>query len=467
MKRSAILCTLLALLSSAALAVEQGISKSVVKITTTTTAGGKIYIESATGWAWQKPTTVITALHTVAGKTIIEVRNHQGNTTRAQIIKVVKKGDLALLQLDKDLGLVPLKTGSADHNSRETFQVVGYPHNIPTMVADEIKFSTSFSGRPTLNHLIKGTQLETILRNQGYPVPETYIFRLSSTIQPGHSGAPIVRENGVVIGMADGGLKKGTARINWAIPAQQYVTQLSNSLETIPRTNSRQSDLFSAKTYISSVGAEIPVAADTESVSDPSGQITVHKVWNASLQDIYFTLEEDEQNDILEIFEDLSEDEAVYLFANLHYDIYEDYNTGVTFAVPEGAEVIYENGAFVVSLGLFEYAFIPRNTNTFDEAMQLVQLFAGNMLTLYPDAQLYDEDDEDGDYNEQWYNLAKLRVIQEEGELKFYAVGGEALGENAALVAFISPLPEALSPEELVRFLSFVVGLEIISFASY
>jgi hypothetical protein len=225
--------------------------------------------------------------------------------------------------------------------------------------------------------------------------------------------------------------------------------------------------LFSAKTYISSVGAEIPVAADSVSISDPSGQITVHKVWNASLEDIYFTLEEDEQNDLLEISEDFSEEEGACLFANLHYDIYEDYNTGVTFAVPEGAEVTYADGAFVVSLGVFEYAFIPRNTNTFDEAMQLVQLFTGEMLKLYPDALPYEGDDEDGDYNEQWYNLAKLRVIQEEGELKFYAVGGEALGENAALVAFVSPLPEVLSPEEMVRFISFVVGLEIISFASY
>ena len=467
MKFIATLGILLAFSLSTAVALEQGISNSVVKITTTTTRDGKIYLESASGWAWSSPTTVITALHAVAGKKVIEVKNHRGATAQAKVIKVVKQGDMALLQIDTDLGLVPLRTGAVDHNSRETFQVVGYPHNIPTMVADEIKFSTSFSGQPILNHLIQGTNLATVLTKQGYPVPQTYIYRLSSTIQPGHSGAPIVRENGVVVGMADGGLKKGTARINWAIPAHLYIGQLSQSRDTIPRSTSRQSDLFSAKTYISSVGEEPPAAAETASISDPTGQVTVHKVWNASLAEIFYTLEQNDQEDVLEIFEDLSEEEASFLFENLRYDVYEDFNTGATFALPEGTEVSYENGAFVVSYTDIEMAFIPQNTSTFEEATQLVQNFANEMLNLYPSAQPYDEDEEDGDYEEQWYNLAKLRIIEDDGKQKFYAVGGEALGENAALLVLVSPLPEHMNEEEMIGFFSFVVGLEIISFASY
>ena len=270
MKFFTILAILLAFSLSTASALDQGISNSVVKITTTTTLKGKIYIESASGWAWNSPTTVITALHAVAGKKVIEVKNHRGATAQATVIKVLKQGDLALLKIDTDLGLVPLQTGTVDHNSRETFRVIGYPHNIPTMVADDIKFSTSFSGQPILSHLIQGTELETVLIKQGYPLPQTYIYRLSSTIQPGHSGAPIVRDNGVVVGMADGGLKKGTARINWAIPAHHYIGQLSQSRDTIPRSTSRQSDLFSAKTYISAVGDAPPVVAETTSISDPT-----------------------------------------------------------------------------------------------------------------------------------------------------------------------------------------------------
>ena len=68
MLRAAILAPLLILLTSVAAALEQNISSSVVKITTKTTVGGKIFVESATGWAWQKPTQVVTALHAVAGK---------------------------------------------------------------------------------------------------------------------------------------------------------------------------------------------------------------------------------------------------------------------------------------------------------------------------------------------------------------------------------------------------------------
>ena len=48
----------------------------------------------------------------VAGKKFIEVRNHQGATAKAQIIKVGKKRDLALLQLYTDLNLVPLQLGA-------------------------------------------------------------------------------------------------------------------------------------------------------------------------------------------------------------------------------------------------------------------------------------------------------------------------------------------------------------------
>ncbi len=82
---------LLAFSLSTASALNQNISKSVVKITTTTTQGGKIYVESASGWAWQSSRTVITALHAVAGKKIIEVKKHQGATAQAKTIRVVKK----------------------------------------------------------------------------------------------------------------------------------------------------------------------------------------------------------------------------------------------------------------------------------------------------------------------------------------------------------------------------------------
>lgn len=467
MLRAAILAPLLILLTSVAPALEQNISSSVVKITTKTTVGGKIFVESATGWAWQKPTQVVTALHAVAGKKFIEVKNRQGQKSTAQIVRVVKQGDLALLQLDKDLGLVPLETGPVQHNSPETFHVVGFPHNIPTLSADRIRFSTSFEGQPVLSHLIGGTKLENLLRSQGYPLPETYIYRLSDTIQPGHSGAPIVRENGIVIGVADGGLKKGTARINWAIPDDHYVAQLDSSSETIPQLPSKQSELFSVKIEIESAMVEAPEIMESGSISDPSGQVTVHKVWNASLEEIYFSLEESDQQDLEDIFEDFSEEEIEYLAQALRYDIYEDYNTGATFAVPEGAEIVYEDEAFAVSLGQFEYDFIPQNTATFEEAVQTVRIFADELLKYYPNALQYEEDDEDGDADEQWYNLAKMRVIEEDGEQKFFAVGGEALGENAALIVFVSPLPEVLDEDQMIRFMGFVVGLEIISFASY
>src|SRR5690606_27943222 len=83
-----------------------------------------------------------------------------------------------------------------------------------------------------------------------YPLPNARIYRISSIIQPGHSGAPILTSSGKVIGIADGGLRGGTARINWAMPSEIYLRSLVTSTDNIPGTISIQHNLYSNSFYI-------------------------------------------------------------------------------------------------------------------------------------------------------------------------------------------------------------------------
>lgn len=53
-----------------------------------------------------------------------------------------------------------------------------------------------------------------------------------------------------MVGVADGGLRGGTALLNWGMPAHYYVPRLSTSQDLIPNTVSLQSSLYSSSTTI-------------------------------------------------------------------------------------------------------------------------------------------------------------------------------------------------------------------------
>jgi len=175
-------------------------AKSVVKITTTFKGPdeeGKIVtkVGNATAWCWNKPNQVVTALHAVAGipdKDITVYTDMESKSSGAKVIKVLKEADLTLLQLDTDLGLKPLILADVDPNSQNEFSIWGFPHGIFQMAGDNIRFSRSLGPLPTLNNLVNKTDYKFTLEKQQYPLTKSRILRISSTIQPGHSGAPFL-----------------------------------------------------------------------------------------------------------------------------------------------------------------------------------------------------------------------------------------------------------------------------------
>lgn len=450
-------------------------ARSVVKIKTSYNGKDEkgnpaLVVNTSTGWAWKDPRWIVTTLHSVAGVKEIEVCNVNNDCTGAEIMKVLKVADLALIKLDRDLGLKPLNTETVSPQSSQTYQVWGYPHGVYSIQGDDIKFSRSLNQYPTLNDILTGNTLKQQLIDQGYPLPNAKIFRISSIIQPGHSGAPILTSSGKVIGIADGGLRGGTARINWAMPSETYLKSLLTSSETAPGSISLQQNLYSHSYYIpittsaNEVDSYIIREEAKTTVSSNNGT-EVHKTWTASLDDIYQTLDYEDQNSIDEMLEDGLND----FLNNAYFDIYEDYNTGASFAVPYGANVVYEDDLFHAIMDHSYFAFAPFNANSFDEAGQGLNAFVEGMLQQYPqslEAENFDGDYEIDEYEEYMYRV-DFREIYDDGQYYLMIVGGEVMGSDLACLVVICPLPREMNEEQMIEFLQLAIASEVISFSGH
>lgn len=203
----------------------------------------------ATGFIWGEKGQMVTALHAVAGCKEIEVYSQKAkkSTVGTDLIAVDLEGDLALLKLEDDLGLEPIPHASDEPDLSEDFMTWGYPLVHKRVIGHEIEFGHGLeSNITTIGKAFESNELNELFKNQSYPGKETQILRITSTIQPGHSGAPIFDENGHVVAIADGGLLGGFKGVNWSIPAHLYLPGLPSSTDEIPEEVSSWAGLFSA-----------------------------------------------------------------------------------------------------------------------------------------------------------------------------------------------------------------------------
>lgn len=398
---------------------------SVVKIKTSYPAGanGKHGLATATGWCWKDPTIVITALHAVAGADRITVYKNATTKCDAKIEKVLKEADLAMLRLSCDLKLVPLKLQAADPNSSNEYAVWGFPQGVYSVQGDDIRFSRSLETTPTLNSILTGDKLKNELENQGYPLPVARIIRISSIIQPGHSGAPIFAKDGTVIGVADGGLRGGTARINWAMPASYYVPRLVSSTDLIPKTPSVQVSLYSARTEVDADATEEEENREyVKEVAENTignGTKSISRTWTASYEDILSTMAEEDINDIEKITRSFKID-----MTDTRYDIYEDYVTGATITVPANDYFTIQNGWFYSSNsdGTLVYNALPFSSGTYENALNnavsvFQQTFPETEWGIDPESPDYN----DGSDKEEWGIYELTRVARDgSGQVVFY-----------------------------------------------
>jgi len=371
-----LLSVTLIIITHAAVVLGQGSHKesahSVVKVQSDYHKNGEKFVGIATGWCWKEPTLVVTALHAVAGVERITVsKDGTDKSCDAKIEKVLKEADLALLRLSNDLGLTPLTVTKVDPNSDGQFWVWGYPTGIWKKKGDRISFSLTEESNPTLNSLLTGTnnELKKKLKEQGYPLPDAKIIEIGSTIVSGHSGAPIFTTDGKVVGIADGGLREGTSSINWAMPAQTYVPLLYVSTQSKPTTLSLQEYLFSNATKVDENATEDEqnriIEQEAEENTIVNGNQSVTKTWTAMYNDIFWTLTDEDQQDLLNIINIYKID-----MSDTKYDVYEDFETGATIAVPYGENFTVRDGWFYISNanGSLLYDALPFFSGSFENA---------------------------------------------------------------------------------------------------
>jgi hypothetical protein len=317
-------------------------------------AGGEA---KATGFVWPEPGRVVTALHGVAGcEEIVVWSEATGRETLGWIERVDLESDLALLALDDDLGLAPVSFAPEGPDTTAEHVTMGYPLAAEQMIRLDVEFGGGLRGDvTTLGAAFASDELETLFRDQPYPTRDTSILRVNSTIQPGHSGAPIFDATGAVVAIVDGGLLGGWRTINWSIPAHLYLPGLLASEDPPPDGPSHQAQLFSSMVPRdpATVAMTTPAAASDAATGEAPAEIALVRQFGlADLEELLIAHDDADGLALIEEFRSYLEDPA----EEYGFDIYEEPTTGATIGVPMGVELYWNE-----HLGALE-AVNPRGT---------------------------------------------------------------------------------------------------------
>ena len=324
-------------------------------------SGGEM---TSTGFAWRDSLHVVAALHAVAGCRQVLVRRENGSGTTARVKRGSLVADLALLELAENIGLTPLQHVTTLPDTRGEYFTWGYPHAIAESTDTRTHFAGGQKGGlTTLREAFSGVdQLEELFDGQNYPQDRTTILRVTTTLQPGQSGAPILDRNGRVVAIADGGLLDGWKGINWSIPAHVYLPDLPNSPDPIPTRPSVWAALHSKVTPAEIKTVALP-PSDELGGFGTDGELV--RVRTMSLADFEALME---RQGMPEGNIDFIRSALVSAadFERLSFDIYEDVSTGATLGVPSGLDLVWngelraleartESGAVTMIIGVLPY----------------------------------------------------------------------------------------------------------------
>ncbi len=354
----------------------------------------------ATGFVWPERGSVVTALHAVAAcPEILVFSEPKREQTRARVTSVLLEADLALLQLEQDLGIEPIAHLTDEPNTRGDYYIWGYPLVEEEMSGKPLDFADGWKGGVTsLGSAFESEELHELFDAQNYPTEETKILRVASTIQPGHSGAPIISTvDGRVVAIADGGLEDGWRGVNWSIPAHIYLAKLQGSDDDHPTVRPDADGLFSQTTAVQGGAKEIAVKAapgGMPSQDGGAGESQLVHVRSLSLDALDAIMKREGDDWWGELVP------AIHSYADhlspppdLSFDIYEDFVTGSTIGVPAGLEIYWDDeiGALAAfsdsnAVALFVAVF------TFENYEQARDLAPHAFFNVFSDGVIWSED---------------------------------------------------------------------------
>ncbi len=212
-------------------------------------AAGKAYAQTAFRTTVQGMTGVATALHGVIGCTSVRAQRLEGtvSTGKLRLSRVDVKRDVAFFISDAlAADRAPALQGTAF--ATVPLKTVGYPAGTPSQFSETVELHE----QPirALKSVAPG-ELAVALDERGSPALDVRVLCTRAAVSAGYSGAPILTlGTRRVMGMVDGGLARGFAHVNWAIPFSDIQWLDANkppaadSLRTLAQRNT--SDLFAS-----------------------------------------------------------------------------------------------------------------------------------------------------------------------------------------------------------------------------
>jgi hypothetical protein len=350
-----------------------------------------------TGFVWQTPNQIVTSLHAMNPTGTIKVLYLNQAWRKAKIKKVLQKADLVLLELlpgeePVPSGVVPL-TSYNDQQIKFGTEIFAMGYNSGAQGSSSRTLKKGYVDPETLDNLIPKSD-KTALARIGFPALDLHILYLEGSLLPGYSGSPVFDPQGRLVGIGDGGLEKGASNVSWIIPAKYLAELETSTTTTLPSNFGELSQLFSAKSTV-----DTPVENIEEFVSEPSNEIVpldagnfeFYLTKNRSL--IEMAESSDDPVNLVKFATELEDLNVTLNYDNLRFDIYEDINSGVVLAVPEGKELYYDadGGYFAVNfpgsnmVGLMYFGSkADYSTTNFEDLTAEVQLWVNTTI-----AQLY------------------------------------------------------------------------------
>ena len=320
---------------------------------------------SGYGVAWggpqSTPDLIVTALHIVSGKKTIMVV-WQGKQAYAQIEKVYKPADLALLKLSTPLGIPPLQiySGEPPWDSNINFWEVPVSTKAVTAKTTVIEERTNLAKlSPRIANNPTGLS-KSLCMDAGQYYPSTNIDVINfkePNIRKAHSGSPLTYD-GKILGMVDGGAKltDGKASV-WAIPATDFMklynqgTSLSKPMQSCESPTAANKFMYSGMRSDNPMLSpeEIEQAQDFENTlnfsSANGSQLELFHEYRMSFEEVYETLFEDEQSDLDEIFE-TEEEITLEDLLNETVDLYIEELTGISVLIPAQCSLSHASDDF-------------------------------------------------------------------------------------------------------------------------
>ncbi len=376
---------------------------------------------------------IVTALHVVSGKKTIMVV-WQGKTAYAQIEKIYKPADLALLKLKTSLGIPPLQlySGEPPWDTNVNFWEVPVSTKSVSAKTTVLEERTSLARiSPRIANNPSGLS-KSLCMDAGtyYPGMNTEVINFKEpNIRKAHSGSPLTYGD-KILGMVDGGAKLTDGKsCVWAIPASDFTKLFNQGTPLTKPMQSCDSPASTNKFMYSGMRSDNPMlspeeitqAEDFENTLDFSSsngsQLELFHEYRMTFDEIYETLWDEEQDDLADI---LDTEEIITLddLLNETVDIYIEEYTGISLVIPAACTLTASTddfGTFISTTspgGLINMSFYISTNATMEEGMTVMNAFKSYLqgvgVTSQPDPDDIDDfaDDEDNPYYSQYVEQA-------------------------------------------------------------